>query len=122
MDLVTKIYQLTNKFLSNEIYGLTNQLCRVFVSIPSNIAEGAAKDSDKEYIRFLYIALRSLMELDTQLIIAKNIGYINESELESVQKEVEEIAKLLNGLIKYRTHLDFLFCLNFLSSKTIKAR
>ncbi|MFJ1354169.1 four helix bundle protein [Capnocytophaga canimorsus] len=105
MDLVTKIYQLTNKFLSNEIYGLTNQLCRASVSIPSNIAEGAAKDSDKEYIRFLYIALGSLMELDTQLIIAKNIGYINESELESVQKEVEEIAKLLNGLIKYREKL-----------------
>ncbi|ATA92790.1 four helix bundle protein [Capnocytophaga canimorsus] len=122
MDLVTKIYQLTNKFPSNDIYGLTNQLRRASVSIPSNIAEGAAKDSDKEYIRFLYIALGSLMELDTQLIIAKNIGYINQSELESVQKEVEEIAKLLNGLIKYRTHLDFLFCLNFLSPKTIKAR
>ena len=105
MDLVTKIYQLTNKFPSNEIYSLTNQLCRASVSIPSNIAEGAAKDSDKEYIRFLYIALGSLMELDTQLIIAKNIGYINESELESVQKEVEEIAKLLNGLIKYSKKL-----------------
>ncbi|WP_262887869.1 four helix bundle protein [Capnocytophaga canimorsus] len=62
MDLVTKIYQLTNEFPSNEIYGITKQLRRASVSIPSNISEGAAKDSDKEYIRFLYIALGSLME------------------------------------------------------------
>lgn len=78
--LVKKIYELTSVFPKEEIYGLTSQIRRAVVSIPSNIAEGAARNSTKEFIQFLYIALGSCAELDTQLIIAKELGYINEDQ------------------------------------------
>ncbi|WP_426474914.1 four helix bundle protein [Chryseobacterium balustinum] len=99
---VTDIYNQTSSFPKEEIYGLVSQLRRSAVSIPSNIAEGAARYSNKEYIQFLYVALGSLMELDTQLIIAKNINFISEESLIVLQLKMEEIGKMLNGLIKYR--------------------
>ncbi len=80
ITLVTDIYVLTKNFPKEEVYGLTNQLRRAAVSIPSNIAEGAARQSNKEFIHFLYIALGSFVELDTQLIIAQNLNYINEKD------------------------------------------
>ena len=70
MDLVSNIYKITESFPNKEIYGLTNQIRRSAVSVPSNIAEGAARSSKKEFIQFLYIALGSLAELETQMIIA----------------------------------------------------
>nr|WP_265427181.1 four helix bundle protein [Chryseobacterium sp. YIM B08800] len=100
--LVTDIYNQTASFPKEEMYGLVSQLRRSAVSIPSNIAEGAARQSNKEYIQFLYVALGSLMELDTQLIIAKNINFISEESLIELQLKMEEIGKMLNGLIKYR--------------------
>lgn len=75
---------------------------RAAISIPSNIAEGASRQSNKEYIQFLYIALGSVMELETQLVITYNLGYLNEKKFDSLSKEVSEIRKMLNGLIKYR--------------------
>ena len=99
---VTDIYNQTSSFPKEEMYGLVSQLRRSAVSIPSNIAEGAARQSNKEYIQFLYVALGSLMELDTQLIIAKNINFISEELLIVLQLKMEEIGKMLNGLIKYR--------------------
>ena len=99
---VTDIYTQTVSFPREEMYGLVSQLRRSAVSIPSNIAEGAARQSNKEYIQFLYVALGSLMELDTQLIIAKNINFISEETLIELQLKMEEIGKMLNGLIKYR--------------------
>ncbi|MCB9082604.1 MAG: four helix bundle protein, partial [Lewinellaceae bacterium] len=78
MELVQWIYEVTRDFPNQELYGLTNQLRRSAVSIPSNIAEGAARNSDKDFLRFLYIALGSLAEVETQLIIAINLGYLNE--------------------------------------------
>lgn len=102
VELVTKVYQLTQAFPKDEIYGLTSQLRRSAVSIPSNIAEGAARQSNKEYIQFLYVALGSLMELDTQMMIAKNLNFMSESEFLEVQLKMDEIGKLLNGLINYR--------------------
>ena len=75
---------------------------RAAISIPSNIAEGASRQSNKEYIQFLYIALGSVMELETQLVITYNLGYLNEKKFDSLSKEVSEIGKMLNGLIKYR--------------------
>ncbi|WP_441556992.1 four helix bundle protein [Chryseobacterium sp. 2TAF14] len=99
---VTDIYNQTANFPKEEMYGLVSQLRRSAVSIPSNIAEGAARQSNKEYIQFLYVALGSLMELDTQLIIAKNINFISEESLIELQLKMEEIGKMLNGLIKYR--------------------
>lgn len=99
---VTDIYNQTSSFPKEEMYGLVSQLRRSAVSIPSNIAEGAARQSNKEYIQFLYVSLGSLMELDTQLIIAKNINFISEESLIVLQLKMEEIGKMLNGLIKYR--------------------
>lgn len=102
VDFVTHIYTLTQSFPKEEMYGLTNQLRRSAVSIPSNIAEGAARQFNKEYIQFLYVALGSLMELETQMIIAKNLNFITESEFLEGQLKMNEIGKLLNGLINYR--------------------
>jgi len=77
MDLVSNIYKITESFPNKELYGLTNQIRRAAVSVPSNIAEGAARSSKKEFIQFLYIALGSLSELETQIIIANRLEYLN---------------------------------------------
>ena len=100
IKLVGDIYKITAKFPMEEIYGLTNQVRRSAVSIPSNIAEGAARNGKKEFIQFLYIALGSLAELDTQLIISKNLGYINENE-NFLFDDIEKIKSKILGLIKY---------------------
>jgi len=96
MDLVEKIYVLTKDFPSEEKYGLTSQMRRAAVSIPSNIAEGAARNSTKEYIRFLYIALGSLSELETQLLLVKRLKFGDDSLI----TEIIEIRKYLLGLIR----------------------
>lgn len=89
ITFVTDIYNQTAGFPKEEMYGLVSQLRRSSVSIPSNIAEGAARQSNKEYIQFLYVALGSLMELDTQLIIAKNINFLSEESLIKLQLKIE---------------------------------
>ena len=99
---VTDVYNRTSDFPKEEMYGLVSQLKRSAVSIPSNIAEGAARHSNKEFIQFLYVALGSLMELDTQLIIAKNLNFLSDENLNDLQTKADEIGKMLNGLIKYR--------------------
>lgn len=99
IDLVSEIYKLTKKFPKEEIYGLTNQIRRCAVSIPSNIAEGSARQSDKELIQFLYIALGSAAELETQLIIAQNLSYI--ITIQEVSNKLDTIKKTILGLIKY---------------------
>lgn len=101
-DLVTHIYALTSKFPKEEIYSITAQIKRAAISIPSNIAEGAARDSNKEYIHFLYISLGSVAELDTQLIIAKDLNFLNENEFNEISEKLNNIGKMLSGLIKYR--------------------
>ena len=98
IDLVEKIYSITNQFPAQEKYGLNNQLQRSAVSVPSNIAEGAARSSDKDYIRFLYISLGSLSELETQLIIAERIKYLKSLE---ILEDIKQIRKKLLNLIKY---------------------
>ena len=80
MDLVTEIYRLTKKFPKEEIFGLTGQLRRAAVSIPSNIAEGQGRSSKGEFRIFLGNSLGSLSEIETQIMIAKNLGYIGEVE------------------------------------------
>ncbi len=75
--LVTLIYDVTKGFPNEEMYGLTNQIRRSAVSVPSNIAEGSARQGDKEFAHFLYISLGSLSELETQLIIANNLNYLS---------------------------------------------
>lgn len=102
VDFVTTIYIETQNFPKGEIYGLTSQMRRAAVSISSNIAEGSARQGNKELVQFLYIALGSAVELDTQLIIARNLTYINEEEFIQLISKLEEIGKMLNGLINYR--------------------
>lgn len=96
---VTKIYLITNKFPKEEMYGLTNQIRRSAISIPSNIAEGCARNSSKETSRFLDIALGSIAELETQLIISQNLGYLNNSD--ELLQDINKISALTLGLKKY---------------------
>ena len=105
IDLVTTIYIKTRNFPSEEKFGLTNQIRRAAVSIPSNIAEGAARNSNKEFIQFLYIALGSASELNTQFIIAFNLEFISKEECDILTNMNESVSKLLMGLIKYRKTL-----------------
>ena len=99
IDAVIMLYELTAGFSQTEVYGLTQQLRRAAVSIPSNIAEGAARNSDKEFIQFLYIALGSLSEVETQIIIARRLAYIREDH--NVLAGLKDIRKMLTGLINY---------------------
>jgi len=86
IEFVEKVYFTTKSFPKEKIYSLTSQIRRSAVSIPLNIAEGAARNSKKEFLQFLYISLGSLSELETQLIISQNLGYVTESELfESIE-------------------------------------
>ena len=101
VSLVTLVYEVTKSFPKDEIYGLTNQIRRSAVSIPSNIAEGSARQGNKEFAQFLYISLGSLSELETQLVIANNLKYITSSVSESIMNELIDIRKMLLGLIKY---------------------
>jgi len=98
MELVEEIYRITNKYPSEEKFGLVAQIRRAAISIPSNIAEGAARNSKKEFTQFLYIALGSLSELETQLILSERLNYIKGEEF---FEEIEQIRKMLLGLIKF---------------------
>jgi len=100
IEFVTNLYKITANFPKDEIYGLTSQLRRAAVSIPSNIAEGSARKHEKELIQFLYIALGSAVEIETQLIIAKNINYIKDLEYENLNSKIAEISKMLIGFIR----------------------
>jgi len=98
ISLVKEIYKISAKFPKDEIYGLTLQIRRSAISIPSNIAEGAARNTKKEFIQFLYIALGSVSELETQLIIAKDLNYLENS---SIFDNLERVKYQLLGLIRY---------------------
>ena len=99
ISLVTDIYKLTKDFAKDEIYGLTTQMRSAAVSIPSNIAEGASRNSGKEFIQFLYISLGSASELETQIIISQNLGYLN--NFDNYLSQIESVKKMLNGLISH---------------------
>jgi four helix bundle protein len=99
IDLVERIYKITDTFPQSEMYGLTNQMRRSAVSIPSNISEGAARSSNKEFIQFLYISLGSLSELETHLIISSKLRYMED---ESIFGEIEILRRKLLNFIKYR--------------------
>ena len=99
IEFVAKIYETTNNFPKEELFGLTSQLRRAAISIPSNIAEGFARKHNKELIQFLYVSLGSSVEIETQLLIAKNINYINEEIYVMLTNLLSEISKMLIGLI-----------------------
>ena len=100
MDLVMSIYDMTENFPDFEKYGLTSQMQRSGVSIPSNIAEGYGRESDKDCMHFLHIARGSLFELQTQLYIAVGRGYISSEQMEETDRQINEIGRMLAGLIK----------------------
>lgn len=100
MELVTGIYKDTQSFPKEEIYGLTSQIRRSAVSIPSNIAEGFGRKSQQDFIRFLKISMGSLFELQTQLRISKNIGFLNESRFNVLFEETREVERMLSAFIQ----------------------
>jgi four helix bundle protein len=99
IGLVKDIYKLTDYIPECEKFGLTSQIRRAVVSIPSNIAEGSARNGDKEFVQFLYISLGSLSEVETQLIIAKELGYLEDIDNDLIR--LEQVKKMILGLVKY---------------------
>lgn len=99
MELVRCVYELSRSFPVEEKFGLTNQVRRASVSLPSNIAEGYGRHSTQDYVRFLQIASGSLYELQTQIEIASMLGYISDSEFDSSESLANECAKMLSALI-----------------------
>lgn len=97
MDFVAEVYAITRDFPKEEIYGLTSQLRRSAVSIPSNISEGSARNSTKEFVQFLHIALGSAAEAETQLLIAQRLGY--SSSIDNLLEMAVTVKKLVSGLI-----------------------
>jgi four helix bundle protein len=99
MQFVTEVYQATKQFPQDELYGLTSQLRRAAVSVPSNIAEGQARFSSREFHHFLSHARGSLVEVETQLMIAQNLDYLPPRQGQPLLLQAAELGKILNGLI-----------------------
>jgi len=100
LAFVNAIYQLTAQFPDEEKFGLTSQMRRSAVSIPSNIAEGAGRSTKKEFIKFLHISQGSIAELETQLFISKNLGFAKDGAIEKILIGLDEISKMIIGLQK----------------------
>lgn len=100
-ELVNAVYEITKKIPKEETFGITSQIRRSSISIPSNIAEGCGRSSTKETIHFLFIARGSLYELETQLYLANDQNYITKEELNTILEQVVTCKKLLNGFINY---------------------
>jgi four helix bundle protein len=103
MEAVVEVYKLTKSLPEEETFVLGNQMRRAAISIPSNIAEGQARNSSKEFIRFLAIAKGSKSELETQLILCQRIGYLTENEISSVINLLAEVGRIINTLQKKLT-------------------
>jgi four helix bundle protein len=99
MDLTVEIYRATSDFPRNETYGLISQMRRAAVSVPSNIAEGKGHRSDPEFVRFLFHARGSLLELQTQILIARRLEYLSEEKADKLCRSGDAIARGLNALI-----------------------
>ncbi len=100
IDFVAEIYNITRKLPKDETFGLVSQMRRAAISIPSNIAEGAGRNSKKEFNNFLSIALGSALELETQLIISEKLGYLDDKVLNNMLECLNNICKMLIGLRK----------------------
>ncbi len=100
MDLVVVVYQVTAVFPHDERFGLTIQIRRAAVSVPSNIAEGQGRGPGNDFIRYLNIAKGSLQEIDTQLILAVRLGFLTQEKYETISIQIVEVLKLLHGLIR----------------------
>lgn len=100
MDIVQRIYEIVATFPTMEKYGLSSQITRSAVSIPSNIAEGAGRKTGKDFMHFLSIATGSMFELETQILIAERIGYITQEQSLSLQKSIHDLQRMSTGFAK----------------------
>lgn len=100
IDIAVSCYQLTDSFPSTEKFNITSQINRAGVSVPSNIAEGSSRSSEKDYARFIEISLGSCFELETQLLIAQRLQFGNGEKLENLIAEISEEEKMLAGFLK----------------------
>ena len=100
MQFAKRIYQVTQAFPSDERFGLTNQLRRASVSVPSNLAEGHARFGAGEFSRFISIAMGSIAEIETQVLLSQDLGYLKQTTTEELLAELETIGKMLRGLAK----------------------
>lgn len=103
--LVKEVYLAVKKFPKEELYGLVNQIQRCAISIPSNIAEGCGRSYTKDSLQFFHISRGSLYELETQIILANDVGYISNELLQQLLMSIEKCKKLLNGFIRYYKQL-----------------
>lgn len=98
MDMAQSIYKITGQFPPSEIYGLSSQMRRAAISVPSNIAEGHARDSTKEYLRFISVAMGSLAELETQVMLSERLKYFDEEVFNKSLEQTSEVGRMLRGL------------------------
>jgi four helix bundle protein len=101
MDFVVQVYRVTEQFPKDERFGLISQLRRAAVSVPANIAEGAGRKSDKEFVYFLSNAQGSASEIETELIIGHRLGYLSDDELQQLCMALDRIGSLISGLTNY---------------------
>ena len=99
-EVAVLVYRITAEFPREELYGLTSQIRRAAVSVPSNIVEGCARDSQADYLRFLYIAFGSLKELHYQLSLSKRLGFLRNQDSSLLETKIVETEKVVNGLIR----------------------
>ena len=99
-SLCLHLYKITKGFPKDEMYGLTSQIRRSAVSIPSNIAEGYGRKTTLEYVRFLYIAYGSVCELETQTMISGDLGYVEKESLQKLREEIGDVERMLKAMIK----------------------
>ena len=102
MELAVAVYKITELFPKEERYSLTDQIRRAVSSVPGNIAEGAARQTKKEFINYLHMAQGSLSELDTHLELSRRLGYLAQESWASLDKQIERIDKMLSGLIRHQ--------------------
>lgn len=103
IEFVQDLYKVTQSFLSTEQYGLVSQIRRAAISVPTNIAEGAARGTDDEFLRFLHISSGSLSELDTLLVLSEELSFISEEMADEIFSKQEKIEVMLNGLIEKKS-------------------
>ena len=100
MALVKDVYKVSAAFPKEETYGLTSQIRRAAISVPSNIAEGQGRDSTREFLHHLSMAYGSLVEVETQILIAGDLKYLTDSEIESILEQSAETGRIINGLMR----------------------
>jgi len=101
VDLGEEVYKITKDFPGHEIYALTSQLRRASVSVSSNIAEGCGRRTSRDFVQFLYNAMGSLREVESQLIIASRLSYLSEDRLKELSADIDKLSRMLNGFIDY---------------------